>query len=118
MNSSSEKSMWLPMFDGAPKNFQLWWMRFVAYVMVYKFNKAIRKDVPNQDLPLNKAEALDESDNAHKKEIAVKKRNAVAMANFLMVFTSEGTMGLVYKVMNADWPNGLAHLVIKGLFKK
>jgi hypothetical protein len=35
-----------------------------------------------------------------------------------MVFTSEGTMGLVYKAMNANWPNGLAHLVIKGLFKK
>jgi hypothetical protein len=47
-----------------------------------------------------------------------KRCNAVAMANLPMVFTSEGTMGLVYKAMSANWPNGLAYLVIKGLFKK
>ena len=27
-------------------------------------------------------------------------------------------MGLVYKAMSTNWPNGLAHLVVKGLFKK
>jgi hypothetical protein len=37
------------MFDGAPKNFQIWWMRFVAYAMVYKFNKAIGKDAIDPD---------------------------------------------------------------------
>ena len=51
MQSSSEKSVKLPMFDGAPKNFQIWWMRFVAYAMVYKFNKVISKDALDLDMP-------------------------------------------------------------------
>ena len=86
--------------------------------MVYKFHKVINKDAPDLDMPLNEAEVLDESNDAHKKKIAVKKRNAVAMANLLMPFTSEGTMGLVYKAMSANWPNGLVHQVVKELFKK
>ena len=106
------------MFDGASKNFQLWWMRFNAYATVHRFAKAVSKDVPDADMPLSEAEVLDESTDAGKKRIAAKRRNAVAMASLSMAFTSEGTMGLVYKAMSADWPNGLAHLVIKGLFKK
>jgi hypothetical protein len=61
---------------------------------------------------------LDETKDDDKKKIAAKKQNAVAMANLSMAFTSESTMGMVYKAMTTDWPNGLAHLVIKGLFKK
>ena len=118
MQSSSEKSVWLPMFNVVPKNFQMWWMRFVAYAMVYKFNKAISNDAPDLDMPLNEVEVLDESNDAHMKKIMAKKCKAVAMANFLMTFTSKGTMGLVHKAMNANWPNGLVHLVVKGLFKK
>jgi hypothetical protein len=93
MNSSSEKSVRLPTFDGQHKNFQLWWTRFVAYATVYKFFQAISKDAPEVDMPTNEAEALDESDDTHKDKIAAKKRNAVAMANLSMAFTSEATMG-------------------------
>ena len=70
--------------------------------MVYKFNEAISKDAPDPDMLQNKAEVVDESDDAHKKKIMAKKHNMVAMVNLLMAFTSEGTMGLVYKVMNTD----------------
>ena len=118
MNSSSDKSVRLPMFDGAHKNFQLWWTRFVAYATVYKFVEAINKDAPDPSMPASDAELLDETVDADKTKIAAKKRNAVAMANLSMAFTSEGTMGLVYKAMTSAWPNGLAHLVIKALFKK
>ena len=61
---------------------------------------------------------LDESKDEHKKKIAVRNRNSVAMANLAMAFTSESTMGLVYKAMTKEWPSGLAHPVIKGLFRK
>jgi len=118
MNGSSEKLVRLPTFDGSHNNFQLWWTRFVMYAMVYKFVEVISKDAPEADMPLSEMEALDETENDDKKKIAVEKRNAVAMANLSMAFTSEGTMGLVYKAMTTEWPNGLAHLVIKGLFKK
>jgi hypothetical protein len=118
MNSSSEKSVRLPTFDGAHKTFQLWWTRFVAFATVYKFVEAINKDAPDPSMPASDAEILDENDDADKIKIAAKKRNSVAMANLSMAFTSEGTMGLVYKAMTTAWPNGLAHLVVRALFEK
>jgi hypothetical protein len=35
-----------------------------------------------------------------------------------MAFTTEGTMGLVYKAKSTDWPGGLAHQVVSALLKK
>ena len=49
---------------------------------------------------------------------AAKKRNAIAMANMTMAFTSEGTIALVYEAMTDDWPGGLAHKVVAMLKKK
>jgi hypothetical protein len=80
----------------------LWWTRFVAYAIVYKFIEVIRKDVPEVDMPSNEMEALDEKDDDDKKKIATKRCNAVAIANLSMVFTSEGSMGLVYKSMTPE----------------
>jgi hypothetical protein len=40
------------------------------------------------------------------------------MANLMMAFTSEVTMGLVFKAKTAGWLSGLAHLVVSGLNKK
>jgi hypothetical protein len=45
-------------------------------------------------------------------------RNAIAMANLTMAFTSEATINLVCKAMTVEWPTGLAHLVVLALFKK
>lgn len=92
MQSASEKSVKLPTFDGSPKNFQIWWVRFVAYATVYKFDKAISKDALDPDMPGSEAEELNATDDADKKKIAAKNRNAVAMANLAMAFTSEATM--------------------------
>jgi hypothetical protein len=40
------------------------------------------------------------------------KRNKIAMVNFAMAFTTEGTISLIiYKAETADWPNSLASLV-------
>jgi gag-polypeptide of LTR copia-type len=118
MLSTSEKSVKLPTFDGSPKNFQIWWVRFVAYARVVKFHKSISKDALDPDMPGSEAEELNATDDAGKKKIAAKNRNAVTMANLSMAFTREATMGLIYKAMAQDWPKGLAHLVVKGLFKK
>jgi hypothetical protein len=103
------------MFDGLAKAFQLWWMRFVIFSIVYKFGEAVNKEAPDANLPSSEDDVLDEDD---KKKIAAKRRNSVAMANLSMAFTSEASMGLIYKSMSKEWPNGLTHLVIKALFKK
>jgi hypothetical protein len=43
---------------------------------------------------------------------AAKKRNEIVIANFTITFMSEGTIRLVYKASTADWPDGLAHLIV------
>ena len=87
MQSSSEKLVKLPTFDGASENFQIWWMRFIAFATVYKFNKAISKDALDPDMPGSEAEVLDESKDEDKKKIVAKNHNSVVMASLVMVFT-------------------------------
>jgi hypothetical protein len=46
-----------------------------------------------------------------------KRRNALAMVNLSMAFTTDGSMQPVCKAMTEEWPNGSARLVVDGLFK-
>ena len=116
-NVNETKSVLLPKFDGAYKTFQVWWTRFMAYAAVYRFVQALRIG-GEHDLPATEDTVIDTTTDEGKREEAAKKRNALAMANLTMAFTSESTMGLVYKAMSTDWPSGLAHLVVAALFKK
>ena len=113
----SEKSVKLPTFDGSHATFQLWWTRFKAYATVYKFDQALKVG-GERDLPASESVTIDTSTDVGKRQEAAKKRNAVAMANLTMAFTTEATMGLVYKAMSNDWPGGLAHEVTAALLKK
>jgi hypothetical protein len=38
---SAVKSMKSPFFDGAAKNFQVWWVRFMACAVVFGFSQAL-----------------------------------------------------------------------------
>ena len=78
------------MFHGSHSTFQLWWIRFVAFVMIFKFIEAVKKGATDVDMLQDEAEVLDESNSADKKKIVAKNRNAVAMANFSMALTSKG----------------------------
>jgi hypothetical protein len=87
------KSARLPTFDGTLDTFPVWWTRFKAFAVVHKFEKAIRVNGPDSDLPASDSEAIDEStDDGKKKKSAAKKRNAIAMAHLSMAFTKEATM--------------------------
>ena len=112
---SSDKSVRMPSFDGAPKNFQVWWMRFKAFATVHRFLQALTIG-GETDMPATDATVLDSQLDVL--SIAAKKRNAIAMANLTMAFSSEATMGLAYKAITTDWPGGLAHLVVKSLMDK
>jgi hypothetical protein len=116
--SSEVKSVRLPTFDGTLDKFPVWWTRFKAFAVVHKFEKAIRVNGPDSDLPASDSEAIDESTDDGKKKSATKKRNAIAMAHLSMAFTKEATMRLIYKAKSQAWPGGLVHEVVKGLFKK
>jgi hypothetical protein len=85
---------------------------------VHKFEKAIRVNGPDSDLPTSDSEVIDESTNDRKKKSGMKNRNAIVMAHLSMALTKQATMQLIYKVKSQAWPGGLAHEVVKGLFKK
>jgi hypothetical protein len=112
-----EKSVRLPTFDGSVETFQIFWMRFKAYAKVYKFAQAL-KIGGETDLPASDGTTIDQTTEPGKKQAAAKKRNEIALANFTMAFTSEGTISLVYKASTADWPDGLAHLVVVAMLNR
>lgn len=117
MESTAEKTVKLPTFDGTHKKFPVFWMRFFAFAVVHKFSGALGKTAAEAALPANESDAIDPGD-AGKAARDAKSRNAVAMANFSMAFTTEAMMGLLYKAQTAEWPSGLAWKVVEGLFKK
>lgn len=69
-------------------------------------------------IPPSEETIIDVSTAAGKEPEAAKMRNAIAMANLTMAFTSEAAMSLVYKAQSTDWPGGLAHLVVAALLEK
>ena len=77
-----------------------------------------RRKTIEADMPARENDPIDDTTDEGKKEAAAKKRNAVAVANFTMAFTSEGTMGLIYKATTTDWPSGLSHLIVRALMRK
>jgi hypothetical protein len=108
-----ERSVKLPVFDGKPEHFQMWWTRFQAYACVYKFEKGL---TVNMDLPDTAADELT-ADEAGKKK-AAKKCNDVAMANYTMALSQEANHRLIYRAQNSDWPMGLAWKVTEALLKQ
>jgi hypothetical protein len=96
MEVSNVKSVRLPVFDGITAKFQIWWVRLMAFTTVYKFSEALKIGGKSAMTGLKDADTItDETIEPGKSQAAAKKRNAVAMANLMMVFTSEMTMGLV-----------------------
>jgi hypothetical protein len=69
-------------------------------------------------MPDSNATVLDPASEDDKLKIAVKKRNAIAVANLTIAFTAEGTMALACESVSPEWPSGLAHLIVKAMFSK
>jgi hypothetical protein len=116
-SSSGERSVRLPTFDGKSKTFMIWWIRFRAFATVYKFIEAVKPE-DEAHMPATEGEVLDETVPADLLQIAARKRNAVAMANFAMSFTDETTIGMIYKAITTEWPTGKTSLVVAQLLRK
>ena len=69
-------------------------------------------------MPKDESEVIDETQEEGKKKAAAKRRNALAVANLTMAFTTEATICLVYESVTEEWPSGLAHRIVDALFKK
>jgi len=115
--SYMEKTVRLPQFGGLDKDFQIWWMRFTVYAVVYGFTQAIGRN-PDPDLPSSKDEIIGEETEEGKKQLKAKKANGVAVANLTMAFTTESLIGMVYKSMDENWLGGQAWKIVEALFEK
>jgi hypothetical protein len=102
-------------FSGTEGEFQIVWVRYRAYAEVHDFAQAL---VLDPDMPSSNAILIDTDTAEGKLQKAAVKRNKIAMANFTMAFTSEGTMSLIYQAETRDRPNGLASLVTGALKAK
>ena len=96
--------------------FKIWWVRFLAYANVMKFKTALLRNT--SILLESDSTSLDDSNPEQALLKIAKNKNAAAMAYLTMAFTSEMMMGLVYKSMTVDWPEGIAYLVVESLMKK
>jgi hypothetical protein len=87
--SSRTTSVRLPLFDGQHKNYQIWWTRFIAYASVHQFTQALKTGGEMTIMPARDDTVVDPT--THPAVAKAKKRNAIAMANLSMAFTSEIT---------------------------
>jgi hypothetical protein len=118
MESSSERTVRLPSFDGKMKSFLVWWVHFRVYATVNKFVTAL-KPIDEADFPASEDEVLDETNKAGLAKAAARRRNAVAMTNYYaMAFTCETTLGMIVKSSLTDWPTGKASKVTDLLLRK
>ena len=54
-------------------------------------------------MPPDEVTELDPEDNNDKLQIKVKEQNAMAVASFMMAFTTQGLMMLIHKSCDDDW---------------
>ena len=78
MTGTESKTLKLPQFSGVAGDFQLWFMRFMAYATLHKFAQAL-KDTPDRHLPANEEEDTANETDANRD---ARKRNLTAMYTF------------------------------------
>ena len=62
MSTSEGKRLYVLTFSGNGSDFQVWWMRFLAYTTVKGLSKAIGRTQDN-DIPAPEAEVLEDNEN-------------------------------------------------------
>jgi hypothetical protein len=88
-------------FSGLRKDFQTWWIRFVAYANMCKFLTAL-KNGGEASMPSSDAVVIDITTKAGKKIAAAKEINLLAMDNLTMALETENLFGIIYKTMSTD----------------
>ena len=91
---AGEKSMRQPpQFSGKADDFVMWWMRFTAYAVLYKFDAALdienKGTVAEANLPASHLTVIDETTDLGKLQAVAKRRNQYAFASYTMAFTTE-----------------------------
>jgi hypothetical protein len=88
-------------------------MKFKSFATIKNFAQAIQRTA-EADLPAT--EATDVSSDNQKR--LARQRNLMAISCLTMAFSDDALLNIVEQSETADWPSGLAHIVIDELFKK
>jgi hypothetical protein len=112
-DSSTLKSVCIPVFDGKYKSFHGWWVKFLAYCAAVKLAATMKK-APEAHLPAKEEPQAGETD----KNRAARDRNLKSMYAFTPAFQTEGLMNMIHGTRTDDWPAGLAWKVVNALFAK
>jgi len=91
----------------------VWWTKFKAFATAKGFDKALLER--ETSLPATQREVIDVTTDAGKAAAAAKQRNSLAMAYLLNALKTQADISMAYDAMDADWPGGLAHKVVKNL---
>jgi hypothetical protein len=113
VGGDTSKGLLLPFFDGEPSKFKGWWMRFKSYATIKNFSHAIQR-VAETDLP--DKEATDVSSDQAKR--AARNRNLMAISCLTMAFQDDALLNMIEQLETANWPSGLAYLVVDELSRK
>jgi hypothetical protein len=90
----------------------------MAFTTVQKFSKALGADKESA-MPASEDATIAEDSDAVKLQLKAKNRNANAVAQSTMAFITETAIAFIYEGMvDADWPGGLAYLVMKAIKRK
>jgi hypothetical protein len=109
------KGLPLPLFNVDQVKFKSWWMRFKVFATIKNFSLAIqRTNSKEPKLPATENEDVS-SDN--EKRLA-KQRNLMAIACLIMAFQDDASLNILEKSETAEWPSGLAYIVLDELFSK
>ena len=113
MSEGGEKSVKLPTFDGSREGFHVWWTRFTAYALYYKFGSCLK---PTAEAHLPTKEEEDSNDTNEQK--AARRRNILAVFNLTLAFKTNGLLGMINKAKTTNWPSGKAHKIVEALYRK
>ena len=107
----------LPTFTGTHVDFQTWWFQFQPFTTVWKF-AAERGKASEVDLPVSKTASLSMTAEVGDRQKVAKKQNVITFVNLTTALDSPSLIGMLMQPQTADWPSGLASMVMKQLFDK
>jgi hypothetical protein len=96
-------------FDGHIQNFPTLWKKFSVYAKMARI-KSILKEERDVNLPEKEVSEIDEQDEKGKLARLAVSKNELAMASFLIAFTTNKAMNILYAACTENWPDGEAHL--------
>lgn len=124
MSGEETSTVKVPIFDGEEKSYQSWLIRFQAFARVKGFSvvlvnpKLTIKEEALDDLeqrPKHGSLGVDQRSAEEEKNLRLGRKNLLAMAHLTMAFGSEGLLNKISSACTADWPGGLAWLLMENL---